>query len=154
MRFHLTTLYLVFSFGMACHHTPSDMELFNLIESHCGASEACEVDLSQLTPWEWDKLVVVKMHSLPSQVTVAVGINGYTVPEFEEQLIFLQENDVVKVVKRTYNPEKPYNQTVFFEGIPKGEKILSLSSSEASLKIRREEGSNYKNFYLYESQKN
>ncbi len=133
---------------MGCHHNSSDMELYFLLESHCGSAEVCEVDLAQFTPWEWDQLVVVGMHALPSQAAAAVGSGDHSVPEFEEQLIFLRQGEVVKVVKRTYDPEKPYHRTVFFESLTKGEKVLSLSPAEALLKVRKEKGPGYKNYYF------
>ncbi len=93
------------------------MNLYNIIDKACkGKADICTLNLGQLvTDVEWDRVAFVRMQAWAKDPGAAIGVDDLNIDEFEDLIVFAKDRQAVYVLKRDYDPEVPYDHTVFLD---------------------------------------
>jgi hypothetical protein len=102
--------------ALGCKPTGETMNLYNLIDKACdGKEDVCTLHLGQLvTDVEWDRVAFVRMQAWAKDPSDAIGVDALDIDEFEDLIVFARDRQAVCAIKRDYDPEVPYDHTVFW----------------------------------------
>ena len=125
------------------------MLLFKPIEERCdSASTPCRIRLSDVTDFEWDHAGFVRMQAPPPQAAAALGVRSLSMPEFEDWIVFVKGGEVVKVDKRPYHPERPFDRTVFLDFAGSKDRWRIFARSEATFDVEISQSGALRNILL------
>jgi hypothetical protein len=132
----------------ACSSTlpkTTHMNLFQTIDEVCKNGK-CQVDLGKLVPGNWDRVAFVRMYS--AQIAEKIGVTELEIPEFQEAILFIQGDKVLDKQVRDYDPEVPYNHTVFLDFGAERAKFLVFPKDSSGFMAELEEGEGIRNYTL------
>lgn len=114
------------------------MFLFEPIRARCHASSAagvCRLRLSEVAGFDWDRVAFIRMHASMQQAARALGVAALPKPEFEDWIVFVKGSQVTRIDRRSYDPDKPFLDTVFldFAGTSEGWLILTRDADQVEL---------------------
>lgn len=91
------------------------MNLFNVVDQACkGKTASCTVHLGEIvTNFDWDRVAFVKMQAWAKDPASAIGIQELKMDEFEDLIVFANGNKAVHTIRRDYDPEIPFDRTIF-----------------------------------------
>jgi hypothetical protein len=101
----------------SCNPPHSDTDLFFTLQAACqGQASPCTVKLAEVaTDFEWDRVAFVKMQAWASNPASALGIDALKMDEFEDLIVFADGPKATWIIRRAYDPEMPWNETVFLD---------------------------------------
>lgn len=93
------------------------MNLYDRMEKACqGKSENCTVNLGELvTDFDWDRVAFIKMQAWAKDPAALIEVDQLAMDEFEDLIVFANDRQVMRVLKRDYDPETPFDQTIFLD---------------------------------------
>ena len=102
----------------ACNRvTPTSIEgrIGRAISDRCRPAASCVVQLSEVTPFEWDRMFYFDYIVSPAARRNAVGLT-FDTGELRRQLVFLRNGQVVHNDLLPTNVEKPVENELVFQG--------------------------------------
>ena len=140
----LLAIMIAFVTGCPASRTSPMNTAIPLLERCKATGTTCRVRLSEVTRFEWDRVAFVRMQTPPTQAASALGLKELAIPEFEDWIVFLKGDRIASVDIRRYNPEQPFDQTVFldFSGTREMWKIFTRDQDLFEVVINSSSGRN------------
>lgn len=108
-----------------------EMKLYDAITQACAGRAPCEIELAALTPFTWDRVGFVPMHASNKKAALAMGVAALSRPDFEDWIVFVRAGEVVGVERRAYEPEAPFQRTVFLSAGASPREVVVVPLAQA-----------------------
>lgn len=108
---------ILLGFFLGCSpKTKLEKKIEHAINDKCDDLNKCNLNLSGVTNFNWNKLYVFKESAQPSEIEAAIGRRYPYYEDVARRLVFMDNNKIV------------YHEDVFpsFEGIPNGQILFDM----------------------------
>ncbi|MFW6281929.1 MAG: hypothetical protein ACOC1O_03950 [bacterium] len=118
---------------ISCSNKSLTEKIITIINTKCKNQNNCLISINEITDFKWDKMFVFKPGATLQEINEALGIKYKGKPDIKHIIVFMNNDNIVYLEEKIYNPEKP--SKVFFNFNDLEENYMIFKKDDAFLKV-------------------
>lgn len=109
------------------------------IDNKCAPNSTCQISISEITNFKWDKMVVFQVGSSNDEISEALGVDYKSSTDLLSGMVFAYNKKIVYEKRIPHNPEHSNKLEYIIEKKPHEPNCVSFTPDNAVLKGSKEE---------------